>query len=184
MTKMTEEEAKNFLSTYEDTLSYKRIAECTGYSVLELIDMYDELLSSKELFARKNNARKIRNSMGIVKINPITFETHWYKDREVLMFEGYSISNILHACDKLDCLCQGSLWRFAAEIDLHNVKRTIKEQLPELYKPIISIDRDTKEQMNYSSVFMAVAVGYNKTEIVKAITNNSVYKGKYWKYNE
>ena len=38
---MTEEQAKNFLSLYDEVYSYKELSNITGYSVDELREFYD-----------------------------------------------------------------------------------------------------------------------------------------------
>lgn len=177
---MNYQDALEFLASYEEVLTIKEISEHTGFSPEEIMDMYDDLVDNDKLFPLKEKVRQKNKRGGIVRIHPITFDYKIYEDRADIAEAGYIPSNVVKACGKWDSCVSGYLWRYGNDVDFSDVGGMIRNQLPNLYKPVYAEHRTTKERFYFKSIQHAVAGGYNRIEIMKAINNGSTYRHMYW----
>ena len=179
---MTLNEVKEFIALYEETLTYKEMSNYTGYSVQELMDIYDDLFDTKELFTLKQKVKQLNRRGGIVRIHPLNFDYKVYEERADITNDGYISSNVIKACAKWDAIVSGYLWRYGNDVDFNNVEGCIKGQLPHLYKPVIAENKNDGEQFKFKSIQLACASGYNRVEILRAIERGSTYRHMYWRY--
>ena len=140
---MTEEQAKNFLSLYDEVYSYKELSNITGYSVDELREFYDELFENKELDSRKKDMLRMKRYQGVWRIHPVTLKAKKYEELAYLKEEGYYLPNVITACRQKSTLCGGYLWRFGKHIDANHIERSIRSENPELFTPVTSFNPDT-----------------------------------------
>jgi len=173
---------KEFLAMYEEVLSFREISKRTGYTVEELRKIYDEMFDSGELFSLKEKVTSIMNQGGIVRINPSTFEYKVYTNRADITKDGFFAQNVVRACGIPDTVVAGYLWRYGSDIDLENVEAELKEEVPNLFRPIIAENKTEKATHRFNSIIDAGLVGYDIHIIKKVIRDNTKYRNMYWRY--
>lgn len=179
---MTYEEVQEFLALYEETLTIKEVSNYTGYSVEDIMDIYDEMVDNHILFKIKEKVKSLNRRGGIIRVNPLTFDYKEYEERKDIADDGYIVSNVVAACGKWDSIVSGFFWRYGNDLDFNNIEQSIKTQLPQLYRPVQAENKFTGEKFNFASIISAWISGYNRTEILKAVDRGTLYKHMYWRF--
>lgn len=181
---MKMQDIKEFLALYEEVLSFQEISRRTGYTVEELRKIYDDMFDSGELFTLKEKVTSIMHQGGIVRINPSTFEYKIYTDRADIVKDGFLAQNVVRACGVPETIVSGYLWRYGTDINVNNIEKDIKEQIPNMYRPIVAENKAERATHRFNSIVDAGLVGYDVWVIKRSIRDGSKYRNMYWRYDD